>query len=100
MRQGSAIWCRRWRVGEVLGDVSSIYLFERKSQRLKAARLPVLKSAMEEEAKALFGRILRGEDTSQYDEETFAKTVLAKAAERIHLGESDFEGTHSSCEEA
>jgi hypothetical protein len=90
------IWIDRkpglnWSVGTVLGDIWDLYIFERKSQRLKPSRLPDLKQAMEEEAKELFGRILRGEDQNSYDEETFAKTVLGKAAERIHLSEKDFE---------
>jgi hypothetical protein len=80
-----------WSVGTVLGDLWDLYIFEREEQRLKPARLPALRQAMEEEAKELFGRILRGEDQSSYNEETFAKTVLGKAAERIHINEKDFE---------
>lgn len=77
--------------GDVLADFNSTYSDKQKRTRLKPVRQPEFKQALEDEGKALFGRILRGEDTNQYDEESFAKEVLSKAIQRIHLTQDDFE---------
>jgi hypothetical protein len=81
----------RLRVGDVLGDVDSIYIFEREEKRLKPARLPAFREALTIEREALMGRILRGEDTTQYTEESFTRAVLGAAVQRIPLSEKDFE---------
>jgi hypothetical protein len=79
------------KVGQAFGDVNSIFIFERDETRLKPARLPAFREALEKEREALLGRILRGEDTNQYDEATFANTAIGRAAQRIQLSENDFE---------
>jgi hypothetical protein len=82
---------RRVRVGGMVYDANSVYSIERDAQRIKEAKMPEFRAAMTEEAKALFGRIISGEDTQQYDEESFTREVLGRAVQRIHLSEDDIE---------
>lgn len=79
------------KVGEVFGDVDSIYIFKREEKQLKPARLTAFREAMLSEGQALIGRILRGEDTNQYSEEDFARSVMGTAVQRIGLNNDDFE---------
>ncbi len=77
--------------GDILVNIDSIYSVSRKAQRIKASRMPAFRQALEEEAQALFKRILLGQDTQQYNEESFARAVLGAAVQRIHLNENDIE---------
>lgn len=79
------------RVGGVLGEVSPVYIKERKEQRLKSARVADFRAALDTERKALIGRILSGEETRQYTQEEFTKETVAAAAKRIALSKDDFE---------
>jgi hypothetical protein len=79
------------RVGQALGDVDSLYIFERKDRRLKPARIPAFRAALKSEREALIERILKGQETKQYTEEEFLRTVIAAAVQRIHLSDDDFE---------
>jgi hypothetical protein len=82
---------RTLRIKGVLGEVDSIYLFEKEEQRLKPSRLPAFKEALEIESKAIIERILKGEETRQFNEEEFSREAIGKAALRIKLSEEDFE---------
>ncbi len=79
------------RRGQVFGTVDSVFIFERDGKRLKPARIPDLREALQRESQDMVGRILRGEDTNRYTEETFAQAALAGAARRMRLSDSDFE---------
>jgi HopA1 effector protein family len=74
-----------------LGDVDSIYIFEHDDKRLKPDRIPDFREALKTEREELIKRILKGQDTKQYTEEEFLRTVMAAAVQRIHLSEDDFE---------
>lgn len=82
---------RKWRIGGALGDVHSIYLFEKDAKRLKPSRIPAFKEALEIESKALIEKILKGEETRHFNEEEFSREAIGKAAERIKLNDKDFE---------
>ncbi len=76
---------------DILVNIDSIYSVSRKAQRIKASRMLAFRQALEAEAQALFKRILLGQDTQQYNEESFARAVLGAAVQRIHLNENDIE---------
>jgi hypothetical protein len=82
---------KRVGVGQVFGEVDSIYVFERDGQRLKLARTPAFREALMIERELLIERILKGEDTNQYTEDNFALATIGAAAQRIHLTNDDFE---------
>jgi hypothetical protein len=82
---------RRVRVGEVLGDLNSIYLADTDIKRLKPARAQQLREACDRERIELSGRIARGEDSTDYSEEEFATQVLALAAKATGIAQGDFE---------
>ncbi|HKO43861.1 MAG TPA: hypothetical protein VJU84_11345 [Pyrinomonadaceae bacterium] len=76
---------------QVFGEVDSIYIMERDAQRLKPARVPAFREALMAEREALVGRILRGEDSTVYSEDDFARATIGAAVQRINLSEDDFE---------
>jgi hypothetical protein len=82
---------RKVKVGQVFGDVRSIYIFERKEKQLKETRAAEFRAALKAERQALIANILSGKDTSQYTEDSFAKATIAAAAQDIHLTNDDFE---------
>lgn len=79
-------------VNGVLGEVDPIYTTRRDLKRLRPDRVAALREALDAERVALVGRIARGEDRGDYDQERFAREVLARAVQRVRLTEADFRG--------
>jgi hypothetical protein len=70
---------------------NSIYTIKTDAQRIRAEKLPEFRRVMNEEAQALFRRILSGEETGEFDEAGFTRKVLGNTLEKIHLSENDIE---------
>ena len=80
-----------FKVGMVAAEVDSIYSSIKKVQRLKAAKLEELKKATGEEMDKLLGKIVRGEESRQFDQDTFAKAALEEALKHVPVGKDDVE---------
>ena len=79
------------RVGMFAWNVDPAFTVTKEAKQLRSARLRELQQAADEESKALLGRVLRGEDSQVYTQETFAKAALGAAAKRIQIKNEDFE---------
>lgn len=81
----------RLRIGQVLGEIASIYTVSSTGKRLKETRRQALRAAIEDETGLLYQRMLRGQETRPMSQEQLANTILAAAAQRTHITNDDFE---------
>ena len=75
---------------DVLGNVSSAFVHERKVKEISPAAAARLRAALEVERVELTRRIATGAETRELDQETFLREVVASAAERAHLTNDDW----------
>jgi hypothetical protein len=88
-----SVWLRhnpRWRidVGDVFGEVDSVYITTKDAKRLKPAKADALRAALVQEHKAMAGELFKGVAIGDYDGDRFAREALGRALPKEGLADA------------
>ncbi|WP_421795235.1 eCIS core domain-containing protein [Haliscomenobacter sp.] len=82
----------RLEIGEIAGEKDEAYIYDTDFQRLKQDKLERLRHEANRASMEIFGRILRGEDTTSYTEAQLTQVIIQEAVRRMGgITEEDLE---------